>query len=35
MFPYAITIVAVIAARGSRYPAACGIPYRPSRAKAV
>ena len=35
MFPYAITIVAVIAARGSRYPAACGIPYRPSRATAV
>jgi simple sugar transport system permease protein len=33
MFPYAITIVAVIAARGSRYPAACGIPYRPSRAR--
>jgi ABC-type uncharacterized transport system permease subunit len=35
MFPYAITIIAVIAARGSRYPAACGIPYRPSRATAV
>jgi simple sugar transport system permease protein len=35
MFPYAITIVAVIAARGSRYPAACGIPYRPASAKAL
>jgi ABC-type uncharacterized transport system permease subunit len=34
MFPYVITIVAVVFARGSRYPAACGIPYRPS-AKAV
>jgi ABC-type uncharacterized transport system permease subunit len=34
MLPYAITIVAVVLARGSRYPAACGIPYRPSRAKA-
>ena len=32
MFPYAITIVAVMAARGSRYPAAIGIPYRPSSA---
>ena len=35
MFPYAITIVAVIAARGSRYPAAIGIPYRPSSATAA
>lgn len=32
MFPYLITIVAVMAARGSRYPAAIGIPYRPSSA---
>jgi general nucleoside transport system permease protein len=28
--PYAVTIVAVVFARGSRYPAAIGIPYRPS-----
>jgi len=30
--PYIITIVAVIFARGSRYPAAVGIPFRPTRA---
>jgi ABC-type uncharacterized transport system permease subunit len=35
MFPYAVTIVAVVEARGSRYPAAIGIPYRPSGATAV
>jgi simple sugar transport system permease protein len=35
MFPYAVTIIAVVAARGSRYPAAIGIPYRPSGATAV
>jgi len=35
MFPYAITIIAVMAARGSRYPAAIGIPYRPTSATAV
>jgi simple sugar transport system permease protein len=35
MFPYAVTIVAVMVARGSRYPAAIGIPYRPSSATAV
>jgi simple sugar transport system permease protein len=35
MFPYAVTIVAVMIARGSRYPAAIGIPYRPSSATAV
>lgn len=28
--PYAVTILAVIIARGSRYPAAIGVPYRPS-----
>jgi simple sugar transport system permease protein len=28
--PYAVTIVAVVFARGSRYPAAIGIPFRPS-----
>jgi ABC-type uncharacterized transport system permease subunit len=28
--PYVVTIVAVVIARASRYPAAVGIPYRPS-----
>lgn len=28
-FPYIVTIAAVVFARGSRYPAACGIPFRP------
>lgn len=28
--PYAVTIVAVVFARGSRYPAAIGVPYRPT-----
>jgi general nucleoside transport system permease protein len=30
MLPYAITILAVVFALGSRYPAACGVPFRPS-----
>ncbi|HZQ03587.1 MAG TPA: ABC transporter permease [Gaiellaceae bacterium] len=30
MFPYIVTVVAVVFALGSRYPAACGIPFRPS-----
>jgi ABC-type uncharacterized transport system permease subunit len=33
-FPYVVTILAVVFARGSRYPAACGVPYRPSGARA-
>jgi general nucleoside transport system permease protein len=33
-FPYLLTIAAVVFARGSRYPAACGVPYRPSGSKA-
>jgi general nucleoside transport system permease protein len=28
--PYVVTIAAVVFARGSRYPAAVGVPYRPS-----
>ena len=28
MLPYVVTIVAVILVRGSRYPAACGVPYK-------
>jgi general nucleoside transport system permease protein len=32
--PYVVTILAVVFARGSRYPAACGVPYRPSGASA-
>ena len=32
MLPYVLTIVVVALARGSRYPAACGIPYRPGAA---
>lgn len=28
--PYAVTILAVVFARGSRYPAGVGVPYRPS-----
>jgi simple sugar transport system permease protein len=32
MLPYLVTLVAVVFARGSRYPAACGIPYRPANA---
>jgi ABC-type uncharacterized transport system permease subunit len=35
MLPYAITIVAVVFALGSRYPPACGIPYRPAAAKSI
>jgi general nucleoside transport system permease protein len=35
MFPYAVTIVAVIFARASRYPAACGIPWVPTRKRAT
>jgi general nucleoside transport system permease protein len=31
MFPYVVTILAVAFARGSRYPAACAVPYVPSR----
>jgi ABC-type uncharacterized transport system permease subunit len=31
MLPYAITILAVVFARGSHYPAACGVPFRPAR----
>ena len=27
--PYAVTLLAVVFARSSRYPAACGVPYRP------
>ena len=34
-FPYVVTILAVVFARGSRYPAAIGIPYRPSRVRAT
>jgi general nucleoside transport system permease protein len=30
MSPYVVTIIAVIFARGSRYPPAIGVPYRPS-----
>jgi simple sugar transport system permease protein len=30
MLPYAITILAVVFARGSRYPAACGVPFQPA-----
>jgi general nucleoside transport system permease protein len=30
MLPYVVTIVAVVFARGSRYPTAIGVPYRPS-----
>jgi general nucleoside transport system permease protein len=33
--PYAVTIVAVVFARASRYPAACGVPYRPAGAVRV
>ncbi len=33
-FPYVLTILAVVFARGSRYPAACGVPYRPSGSRA-
>lgn len=32
MMPFIIVIVAVVFARRSRYPAACGIPYRPAGA---
>jgi simple sugar transport system permease protein len=28
--PYVVTILAVVVARASRYPAAVGVPYRPS-----
>ncbi len=30
MLPYAITILAVVFARGSHYPLACGVPFRPA-----
>lgn len=30
MLPYVVTIAAVVFARGSRYPSAVGVPYRPS-----
>ena len=33
-FPYVVTILAVVFARGSRYPAACGVPYRPTGSRA-
>jgi general nucleoside transport system permease protein len=32
--PYVVTIVAVVLARGSRYPAGVGIPFRPARSAA-
>ncbi|HEV7844942.1 MAG TPA: ABC transporter permease [Thermoleophilaceae bacterium] len=32
MLPYLLTVVAVVFAAGSRYPAACGVPYRPGSA---
>jgi ABC-type uncharacterized transport system permease subunit len=32
--PYIVTIAAVVLARGSRYPAAVGVPFRPSGASA-
>lgn len=32
MLPYVVTILAVVFSRSSRYPAACGVPYRPARA---
>lgn len=35
MFPYAVTIAAVVFARGSQYPAACGIPWVPTRRRAA
>jgi ABC-type uncharacterized transport system permease subunit len=28
MLPYLVTLVAVILVRGSRYPAACGVPFK-------
>jgi simple sugar transport system permease protein len=34
-FPYVVTILAVVFARASRYPAACGIPFRPSGSAAT
>jgi general nucleoside transport system permease protein len=34
MIPYLATVLGVVFARGSRYPAACGIPYRPPGARA-
>jgi simple sugar transport system permease protein len=30
MLPYAVTILAVVFAAGSHYPAACGVPFRPA-----
>jgi simple sugar transport system permease protein len=33
--PYVVTILAVVFARGSRYPAACGVPFRPTRSAAT
>ena len=32
MLPYLVTIVAVVVAKSSRYPNACGIPFRPTGA---
>ena len=34
-FPYVVTVLAVVFARGSRYPAAVGVPYRPGGSAAV